>query len=125
MAARQKLNIEFILRASPTIVYQFITEPDCLARWFCDDCNLIDEAFYFEWNGAEEVAYIIDDIEEERLRLQWEDYDDEFLEFRISRSEVTGSTILEIIGYCDKGEMEEEKRFWESKIHDLKRAMGE
>jgi len=122
---RVKISCEFVLRASPAIVYQFIAEPDCLIRWFSDDCNILDEVYYFEWNGAQESALIIDDFEEELLKLQWEDYEDEFLQFAIYRSEVTNSTILEITCFCDKGEEQEETRFWETKIQDLKRAMGE
>ncbi len=126
MATRIPFKFEFVFRSSPTIVYQFISTPDCLTRWFCDDCNVVDETFFFEWDeGGEEVAYIVDDIEEERLRIQWEEYDNEYLEFQIYRSEVTGSTIMELHGFCDKGEAGEEKRFWDSKIIDLRRAMGE
>lgn len=125
MAARVRFNFEFVFKSSPTIVYQFISSADCLTRWFCDDCNIIDDVFYFDWDGAEEVAYIIDDIEEERLRIQWEEYDDEYLEYILGRSEVTSATILEIHGFCEKHELNEERRFWEAKIYDLRRAMGE
>ncbi len=122
---RVKISCEFVLRSSPAIVYQFIAEPDCLIRWFADDCNILDEVYYFEWNGAKEAARIVEDYEEELLKLQWEDYEDEFLQFSVYRSEVTSATILEITCFCDKGEEQEETRFWETKIQDLKRAMGE
>jgi uncharacterized protein YndB with AHSA1/START domain len=125
MSARVRFRSEFVLRSSPTIAYQFLTEPDCLTRWFCDECNIIDDTYYYEWAGSEESAIITEDIEEELLRLQWDEYPSEFLEFKFSRSEVTNSTVLTISGFCDKGEAEEEKRFWDSKIQDLKRAMGE
>ena len=61
----------------------------------------------FVWSGSEEVAELIDDIEEERLRFKWEDADDEeeYLEFNISKSPVTGETILEITDFCDEDEV--------------------
>jgi uncharacterized protein YndB with AHSA1/START domain len=122
---RSKITCEFVFRSSPAIVYQFIAEPDCLIRWFSDDCNILDDIYYFEWKGAQEAAFILEDIESEILKLQWEDYEDEFLEFTIHRSEVVSATILEISCFCDKGEEQSETRFWEIKIQDLKRAMGE
>ena len=125
MATRVRYKFEYVFRSSPTIIYQFLSTPDCLTRWFCDDCSIIDDTYYFEWDSVEEVAYIVDDIEEERLRIQWEDYEDEYLEWQVYRSEVTSSTILEIHGYCDNDEVSEEKRYWESKMQDLRRAMGE
>ena len=122
--ARLLQKMEFLFRTSPTIVYRFLTTPDCLIRWFCDDCNLIEDTYCFEWEGSEEIAQVIEDIEDERLLLRWEDYEDEYLDFRLSRSEVTGETILEIHAFCDKSEIAEERQYWASKIEDLKRAMG-
>lgn len=122
--ARTLLKMEFIFRTSPTIVYRFLTAPDCLIRWFCNNCNVVDDSYCFEWEGSEEIAHIIEDIEDERLLLRWEDYEDEYLDYKLSRSEVTSETILEIEAFCDKGEEDEEEQFWSSKIEDLKRAMG-
>ena len=55
---RVSVSMEFLFRASPTIVYKFLTTPDCLIRWFCDDCNLVDDYYTFEWEGEEEVALV-------------------------------------------------------------------
>lgn len=121
---RVSFTLEFMFKASPTIVYNFLTTPDCLTRWFCDDCNLIDETYYFVWDGNEEAALILEDIEDERLKLQWEDYEDEYLCFSLDRAEVTGETILTIKGFCDAPELEAERRFWATQMDSLRRAMG-
>ena len=121
---RTSFTIEFLFRASPTIVYTFLSAPDCLVRWFCDSCDLVDDTYYFGWDGSEEVANIIQDIEEEQLTLQWEDYEGEFLDFKLSRAEITGETILEITAFCDANEALAEKKFWQSKIEEMRRAMG-
>ena len=62
---RVKIDIEFIFRASPTIIYKFITTPSCLIRWFCDEVDIEGETYSFVWEGSEEVAEMIDDIEDE------------------------------------------------------------
>ena len=122
---RVKIELEFIFRASPTILYKFLTAPDCLIRWFCDEVDINGEVFTFVWSGAEENATLIDDIEEERLRFQWEDADEgEFLEFRMSKSPVTGETILEITDYCDDDEVDDQRQLWESQIKQLRQETG-
>ena len=74
---RVKFDMEFIFRASPTILYKFITTPSCLIRWFCDEVDIQGEVFTFAWEGADEVAEMLDDIEDERVRFHWEDSDEE------------------------------------------------
>jgi len=123
---RVNITQEFLFRASPTILYKFLTTPSCLIRWFCDDVDIQGDTFTFGWEGSEEVAELIDDIEDERLRFKWEDAEDEeeFLEFRLSRSPVTGETILEIVDYCDEDEIDDQKALWESQVKVLRQETG-
>lgn len=123
---RAQINLEFIFRASPTILYKFLTTPSCLIRWFCDEVEIQGETFTFVWSGAEEVAEMIDDYEDELVRFRWEDAEDEkeFLEFKLGRSPVTNETILEIIDYCDEDEIEDTRQLWESQIKVLRQETG-
>ena len=88
---RVSFTQEFIFRASPSILYQFLTTPNCLIRWFCDKVDITKEVYTFSWDGADEIAELIEDVENERVRFEWEEAedDDEYLEFQISRSPVT------------------------------------
>ena len=78
------------------------------------------------WSGAEEIAEMIDDIEDERVRFKWEDADDEeeYLEFRMRKSPVTNETILEITDYCDDDEVADQKQLWESQVKMLRQETG-
>ena len=108
------------------ILYKFLTTPSCLVRWFCDAVDIQDDTYSFEWNGSEEIAYMIDDIEEERVRFRWEDVEDEneYLEFRMEVSPVTNETILYITDYCDADEIEDQKILWENQMTQLRRETG-
>lgn len=117
--------MEFIFRASPAILYSFLTSPSTLIRWFCDEVDIQDDIYTFSWDGADEVAELVDDIEEERLRFVWEDAeDDEYLEYLMYKSDVTNETILEIIDYCDDDEVDEQKDLWETQIKKLRIECG-
>ena len=123
---RVKIDLEFIFRASPTILYKFLTTPACLIRWFCDEVDITGETFVYTWSGADEVAELIDDIEDERLKFKWEDADDEneYLEFRMSKSPITNTSILEITDFCDEDEVEDTKALWESQMKVLQNVTG-
>ena len=118
--------MEFLFKASPTILYQFLTTPSCLIRWFCDAVDIQGDLFVFSWNNAEEAAELITDVEEECLRFRWEEAEDEdeYLEFHIARSPVTGETILTITDFCDEDEVEDQQQLWTSQMNVLSREMG-
>ena len=123
---RVQVNLEFIFRASPTILYRFLTTPSTLIRWFCDEVDITADVYTFVWEGSEEVANLIDDIEDERLRFKWEEADDpdEYLEYRMTKSPVTGETVLEIIDFCDEDEVSDTRQLWTAQMKQLKQETG-
>ena len=123
---RVKFDMEFLFKASPAILYNFLTAPACIVRWFCDAVDIQDDVFTFSWEGYEEVAELIDDIEEERLKFKWVDADDpeEYFEYRLSKSGVTGETILEITDFADEDEVDDQRQLWESQISVLRKETG-
>jgi len=118
--------MEFIFRASPAILYSFLTRPTTLVRWFCDEVDIQDDVFTFSWEGSEEVAEMVDDIEEERVRFKWEDADDEeeYLEFRMYKSKITNETVMELTDFCDDDEVQEQKDMWETQVNKLRVECG-
>ncbi|MEY4935342.1 MAG: hypothetical protein RIS64_1701 [Bacteroidota bacterium] len=124
-AKRVMFKTEFIFRASPTIVYQFLTAPACLVRWFCNEVDIYDSEYTFTWDGYDEKATLIMDIEDELLRFEWEDaLPNEYLEFSISRSPVTEETILIITDFADNGTVADAKKLWQSQIAQMKTETG-
>ena len=71
---RTKLQLEFLFKASPNILYTFLTTPACIVRWFCDKAEVDEHQITYSWSGNEEVALILADHEEEVLRLKWADH---------------------------------------------------
>jgi hypothetical protein len=123
---RTKLQLEFLFKASPNILYTFLTTPACIVRWFCDKAEVDEHQITYSWSGNEEVALILSDHEEEVLRLKWADseYDSEYLEFKISESPVTGETILDLTDFCDDGELNDTRQYWNQQIKNLQKECG-
>ncbi len=124
---RVSVKIEYLLRASPAILYQFFTNPSALVRWFCDGVDVEGDNLYtFEWNGSEESAELTENVEDELVRYNWldDDRENEYIEFKLSKSPVTAETILVITDFCDEDEVEEQKQLWETQISQLRKETG-
>jgi uncharacterized protein YndB with AHSA1/START domain len=124
--SRKKIELEFIFRASPAIIYNFVMSSECLVRWYCDEVDITNDVYVFYWAGSSEVAYLVDDIEEERVRFKREDAPNssEYLEYRMYRSDITNETILEITDFCDDDEEQETKDLWASVMVELRKECG-
>jgi uncharacterized protein YndB with AHSA1/START domain len=125
MAKRISVKMEYIFRASPTILFNFLTTPACLVRWFCDEADEQGEFFYFGWSGSVQAASVVDYIEDERLRLKWQDAEEEeYFEYYIFRSPITDETIMEITDFCDMDEEKDIRQIWDTSMKKLKAEMG-
>ncbi len=118
-------SLEFPIRCSPSILFEFLSTPVGLSEWFADKVDSRDDVFKFTWNGAVDTAYKIEEIEEEYVRYRWDYYnDDEFFEFRVEQSPVTNETILTITDFADKFDIKDSESLWDSQVADLKHRIG-
>jgi hypothetical protein len=46
------------------------------------------------------------------------------LEFKISESPVTGETILDLTDFCDDGELNDTRQYWNQQIKNLQKECG-
>lgn len=122
--SKEKLKLEYEFRASPTILYDFLTNPSNLSQWFSDHCDVTGDRFSFFWNGYEEVAIAEDREQDEYLRLVWDDEPDKVIEFKIHKADISGATILTIIDSVDEDEMEDQQLLWDEQISTLKMKCG-
>ncbi len=118
-------SVEFPIRCSPAILFEFLSTPVGLQEWFADKVDQRDHKFFFTWNGSTESAEILEQIENEFIRYRWEYYpQDEFFEFSIEQSPVTSETILRITDFADKSDIKDQEQLWNSQVHDLKHRIG-
>jgi uncharacterized protein YndB with AHSA1/START domain len=120
-----KYQIDYVIRSSPVILFEFIATPTGLSQWFADKVELEDNRCIFEWNGSEEVATVIDDAEDVFIRFRW-DYQekDEFFEFRVTKNEVTGDTILTITDFAQPNEIDDQRLLWDRQVKTLIQVLG-
>ena len=69
--AKQLFSIEFPVRCSPSILYEFLSTPAGLQEWFADKVDERDTVFSFSWNGSVEKAAVLQAEENKSIRFHW------------------------------------------------------
>ncbi|MES2477665.1 MAG: START-like domain-containing protein [Bacteroidota bacterium] len=118
-------TLEFPMRCSPQILFEFISTPVGLQEWFADEVNQRENQFSFTWNGAIDEAELLEEFENEYVRFRWDYYKpNEFFEFRIEQSPVTNETIFKITDFAEKNDLKDAERLWNTQVNDLKHRIG-
>ena len=127
MSDRIKFEMEFPIKVSQKLLFQYISTPSGLSEWFADNVNSRGEIFIFIWNDSEESAKLIRKINNEKIQFQWLDDEetDYYFELRIQFDEITKDVSLIVTDYAeDEDEVEESKLLWTNQISDLKKVLG-
>ena len=104
--ARKKFTAEYIVRSSPSILFEFLTQTSSLAQWFSDYCDSQGDIFIFGWGGSFQRARQSEVIEDEFVKYHWEGGNkDEFFSFRVYKSEISNDTVLEITDFAEAKEI--------------------
>lgn len=120
-----KVEIEFVIRVSAEMLYEFLSTPSGLSEWFCDDVNIRNGIYSFVWEGQTQQALLVKDTET-TVRFQWIDkHDGSYFEFRIQKDDLTNDISLMITDFAsDKGEEESIRLLWKSQVDKLLHVLG-
>lgn len=123
---RVLVDLEFFFKASVPMVFEYVSSPEGLTRWFCDEVIVKDEIFEFYWNGSNEKARVIDYDDDYRISFHWEEAEEqkEYLEFKVYKSPITNETILNIKEFCDSDEVSDISELWASQVAELRKLLG-
>ncbi|MEZ4811280.1 MAG: START-like domain-containing protein [Allomuricauda sp.] len=125
MSDKIKFEIEFVIQASPQLLYQYVSTPSGLSEWYADNVNSRGEVFTFIWEGGEEQARMLKRKSDEFVKFTWiEQEDDSYFEMRIIVDEITKDVSLFITDFAEEDEVDEAKMLWENQVSDLKQVLG-
>ncbi len=125
MSKKQLFSIEFPVRCSPAILYEYLSTSAGLQEWFADKVDERDNVFSFSWNGSTDKAEVIEKEHEKYIRFHWMHAPkEEYFEFKIEKSEVTNQTILVVKDFAEKGEVKDQSQLWDSQVKDLFHRLG-
>lgn len=126
MSKKQLYTLEYPVRSSPSILFEFLSTPAGLGEWFADKVDENKEhVFTFSWKDSSEKAQMVEMQENKFVRFKWlEAPKEEYFEFEIDKSEVTNQTILIIKDFAEKKEIKDQSQLWEYQVKDLFHRIG-
>jgi len=125
MSKKIKYTVEYPVRCSPAILFEFLSTSSGLQEWFADKVEDENGLFTFSWSGSAEQAEVVNMEENKTIRFHWLDSPkDEFFEFNIERYEVTNQTILVIHDFAEKKDIRDQSQLWETQVKELFHRLG-
>ena len=123
--SKQLYTLEYPVRCSPSILFEFLSTPAGLQEWFADKVDERDNVFFFSWNGSSQRAEVLESQEEKFIRFHWLDTPkEEYFEFSIEKSEITNQTILVVKDFAEKREVKDQSMLWDYQVKDLFHRIG-
>ena len=125
MSKKVKYTLEYPVRCSPVILYDFLSSQTGLQEWFADKVDDRDNIFSFTWNGSTDKAEVLEKEQDKFIRFHWLHMPkEEYFEFKIEKSEVTNQTILVIKDFAEKKEIKDQSMLWDYQVKELFHRLG-
>ncbi len=125
MSKKIQYTVEYPVRCSPAILYEFLSTSSGLQEWFAEKVEDSDGLFSFSWSGSAEEAEVIEKEENKSIKFHWVDSPKgEYFEFSIEKSEVTNLTILIINDFAEKKDIKDQSQLWEAQVRELFHRLG-
>lgn len=124
---KTKIELEYLIRTSDTILYNCMSTPSGLEEWFAPEVHIRGEVFTFLWEGEEQKAQLVAKKKEQYVKYQWvddNDADSNYFELRIKIDEMTGELAFLITDFAEDGEEENQRMTWDEAVEELKRHIG-
>ena len=122
-----RIDLEYIIKTSPNILFNCLSTPSGLSEWFADDVNIKNDRYtYFFGMEVKETTTLKTVRKSESVKFQWEDDEDEdyFFEMTIRIDDLTKDVALLVTDFAEEGEEDEVQLMWDNNIDKLKKAIG-
>lgn len=129
---KQKFTAEYELRASPKMLFSYLTTPAGLAQWFADNVSIDDDkVFNFVWDNSPHYARISTQRLNKYVKFEFlhenkqgDVQDPNYIEFKLDLNEMTQSSFVKVTDYSDLEDEQELEELWENLITSLREAVG-
>lgn len=122
---KTKYKFEFPMKASPKMLYSYISTASGLGDWFAEKVEATGNVYTFTWDGETSRAKLSHKREPHLVRFNWLDEPDKtYFEIEIVLDEITSDIELVVTDFSTAEEKDELYQLWDSQIHQLKMLIG-
>lgn len=125
-----KFITEYELRASPKMLFPYISTASGLSQWFAAKVNTMPEhRFDFMWDNESHIARQVSLRQNKSVRFEFLEtgtngHDNNYVDFRVEQSELTQSTYLRITDYSTNNDSEDLQDLWDGLMDKLREIVG-
>ena len=124
---RVEVVLEFPIKCSPSILFNYISSASGLQEWFAHKVTLksrLDYVFTFD-DGQELKATLLKTVNNKLVKFHFENSQpDEYIEMEIMIDELTEDLALKVTEFCNEDEKRETEELWHAQVETLKDVMG-
>ena len=124
---KHKYSLEFEIKSSPKILFNYLSTASGLESWFAERVNVHDGDYVFHWGHTQQRAKLVSKRDNQMVRYKWitDDHKDEtYFQFDIVQDEITSDIALVITDFTTDDEKEEDSLLWSSQVHELMHTIG-
>ncbi|WP_345949143.1 MULTISPECIES: START-like domain-containing protein [unclassified Mucilaginibacter] len=125
MSDKKKFHLEYEIKSSPRILFNFLSEANGLTQWFADKVSFSNQIYTFTWDDEEQKAKLLGIKENKFVRFRWLDDDPQcYFEMEIVQDELTNDVALSITDFATEDTIAERKLIWNNQIDYLIGVIG-
>ena len=126
MSQLHKFSLEFVVNASPKLLFTLISTPEGLTRWFADAVFAQDDVYSFKWKDSEQKARLVESKDNEFVVFEWlDDYHKGYLlEMRIQTEALSSAVSLLVTDFSEPADMDFSQRLWTNQVRQLQRLFS-
>lgn len=125
--SREQVVLEFPIKCSPGLLYNYISSASGLQEWFAHKVvtkSRTDYVFTFD-DGMEVKATLLKAVPNKLSKFHFENMaTDEYIELEIMVDELTEDVALKVTEFCNPEEKRETEEVWHAQIETLKDVIG-
>ena len=125
-----KFVTEYELRASPKVLFPFLSTASGLSQWFAARVNTLpDHRYDFIWDNESHPARQTALRQNKSVRFDFlntgeNEHEGNYVDFRVDVSELTQTTYLRITDYSATTDEDELQDMWDGLLLKLKEIVG-
>ncbi len=128
---KHRFTVEYLINASPKILYPYFASASGLSQWFCQDVKIDeDHRLNFIWDNQPHYAEMSSHRTNRSVRYVFLDNnkrhtpDANYLDFSLEESQLTQEVYLRVLDYSEETDEIELQEMWDSLIQNLRELVG-